>query len=37
MAANWKPGLDDFNTNAYIISTDTLPPDVIKEINSEPV
>jgi hypothetical protein len=37
MAANWKPGLDEFNTNAYIISTDTLPPDVIKEINPEPV
>ena len=35
MAANWKPGLDEFNTNAYIISTDTLPPDIIKEIDPE--
>ena len=35
MAANWKPGLDEFNSNAYIISTDTLPPDMIKEINPE--
>ncbi len=35
MAANWKPGLDEFNLNAYIINTDTLPKDVIKEIDPE--
>ena len=35
MASNWKPGLDEFNTIAYIISTDTLPPDIIKEIDPE--
>tara|TARA_R100000479_G_scaffold172511_1_gene117221 strand:- start:1970 stop:2374 length:405 start_codon:yes stop_codon:yes gene_type:complete len=37
MASDWKPGLDEFNTMAYIINTDTLPPDVIKEVDSESV
>ena len=35
MASGWKPGLDEFNLNAYIINTDTLPKDVIKEIDPE--
>ena len=35
MAGGWKPGLDEFNLNAYIINTDTLPKDVIKEIDPE--
>lgn len=35
MAGNWKPGLDEFNLEAYIIDTSTLPTDVIKEIDPE--
>lgn len=33
MAANWKPGLDEFNLDAYIIDTSTIPKDIIKEID----
>ena len=33
MAANWKPGLDEFNLDAYIIDISTIPKDIIKEID----
>ena len=33
MASNWKPGLDEFNVDAYIIDIDTLEKDILKEID----
>ena len=33
MASNWKPGLDEFNVDAYIIDIDTLEKTILKEID----
>jgi len=37
MASGWKPGLDQFNVNAYIMDLSTLPEELVKEFISEPV
>jgi hypothetical protein len=37
MATKYKPGLDMFNVNAYIIQLDSLPDRLVKEFFPEPV
>jgi len=35
MAANWKPGLDQFNVDAYILDTSTINKTILEVIDSE--
>jgi len=37
LAAGWKPGLDEFNVQSYIIDMNTLPPDVVDNIISKEI